>query len=101
MKEVRTKQNIKNSLQVGTFEHNELRNAIDHKSLCFVKEDKLKRNTDMLLELARDAILYSFMLLHSWSENMNYDAPSATATTFLRVVLSGQQESNAVKDEQV
>ena len=82
MKKARAKQKFSNALQIGTFEHNELRNTIDHKSLALVDETKLKRNASILLELARDAILYTFMLLHSCPSNTTDNLPSAISTTF-------------------
>ena len=87
MKDVRSKQKITNALQVGTMEHNELRNAIDHKSIFLVEEGKLKRNTSFLLENVRNAILYTFMLLHGYSENKDYETPSTISTTFFRAII--------------
>ena len=88
MKDVRSKQKITNALQVGTMEHNELRNAIDHKSIFLVEEGKLKRNTSFLLENVRNAILYTFMLLYGYSENKDYETPSTISTTFFRAIIN-------------
>jgi len=93
MKEVRTKQNITNALQIGTWEHNELRNAIDHKSIALVEEGKLKRNAAVLLKHARNSILYTFMLLHGYSKNSNYCAATTISTAFFRAILKTSQES--------
>ena len=91
MKEVREKQNIVNALQVGTFEHNELRNAIDHKSIALVSDDKLKRNASILLGHVRNAILYAFMLLHSCNEVELCDKTSAIETTFYKALMNIEQ----------
>ncbi len=99
MKEVREKQNIVNALQVGTFEHNELRNAIDHKSVALVSDDKLKRNASILLGHARNAILYAFMLLHSCNEVELCGKTSAIETTFYKSLMNIEQDkiSNVVE----
>jgi len=91
MKEVREKQNIVNALQVGTFEHNELRNAIDHKSIALVSDYKLKRNASILLGHVRNAILYAFMLLHSCNEVELCDKTSAIETTFYKALINIEQ----------
>lgn len=87
MKKVREKQRITNALQVGTFEHNELRNTINHKSVFYVKDAKLKRNSSMLLQLARNAIIYSYMLLHSCPKG-SYEEHTAVKTAFFDFLLS-------------
>lgn len=99
MKEVREKQNIVNTLQVGTFEHNELRNTIDHKSIALVSDDKLKRNASILLGHARNAILYAFMLLHSCNEVELCGKTSAIETTFYKSLMNIEQDkmSNVVE----
>lgn len=86
MKQVREKQKISNALMVGTFEFNELRNTVEHKSLLLVDESKLKRNSIELLSKARDAILYSFMLLYSIDRNFNNDSISCILTTYIEAL---------------
>lgn len=81
MKDVRVANEINNALEIGTFEHNELRNTIDHKSIYLVDDDKLKRNALILLERARNAILYTFMLLYSQPNNQNLEGISFIYTT--------------------
>lgn len=81
MRDVRRLNKIDNSLQVGTFEHNELRNTIDHKSIFLVSEDKLKRNGLILLEKTRNSILYTFMLLYSQPNDKNYNGITTIYTT--------------------
>lgn len=88
MKEAREKNKFNNALQVGTFEHNELRNTIDHKSFALVDEMKLRRNAPMLLERVRDAILYTFMLLSSCPSNTTTNSPTAISTTFLKTLIN-------------
>lgn len=90
-KKARSKQKITNALQTGTFEHNELRNTINHKSILYVKDSKLQRNSSMLLELARDAILYTYMLLHSCSKN-DYNNATAIKTTYLAILADINKE---------
>lgn len=86
MKQVREKQKTFKALVVGTFEFNELRNSIEHKSLLLVDESKLKRNSIELLSKARDAILYSFMLLYSIDRNLNNDSISCIFTTYIEAL---------------
>lgn len=86
MKQVREKQKISNALMIGTFEFNELRNTIEHKSVLLVDESKLKRNSIELLSKARDAILYSFMLLYSIDKNFNNDFISCVFTTYIEAL---------------
>ena len=86
MKQVREKQKISNALMVGTFEFNELRNTIEHKSLLLVDESKLKRNSIELLSKARDAILYSSMLLYSIDRDFNNDSISCIFTTYIEAL---------------
>ncbi|MGN1268894.1 MAG: LA2681 family HEPN domain-containing protein [Candidatus Aphodocola sp.] len=86
MKQVREKQKISNALMIGTFEFNELRNTIEHKSLLLVDESKLKRNSIELLSKAREAILYSFMLLYSIDRNFNNDSISCIFTTYIEAL---------------
>lgn len=81
MKDVRVANETNNALEIGTFEHNELRNTIDHKSIYLVDGDKLKRNALILLERARNAILYTFMLLYSQPNNQNLEGISFIYTT--------------------
>lgn len=87
MKEVREKNNIKNALAIGTFEHNELRNKIEHKSIVMVDDKILRRNTLHLLYEARNAILHTFMLLHSYSKDAG-DMVTAISMTFLNKMIS-------------
>lgn len=87
MKEVRAKQKIKNALQIGTLQHNELRNTIEHKSIALVEEDKLKYNSLCLLQRTRNVILHTFMLLHGYSKEMDYNMATATSTSFLKAIL--------------
>lgn len=86
MKQVRGKQDLSDALKVGTFEHNELRNTIEHKSLILVDDNKLKRNSLEILQKARDAILYTFMLLYSIDKKYSNDSISAINTTYLKIV---------------
>ena len=81
MKDVRVANETNNALEIGTFEHNELRNTIDHKSIYLVDGDKLKRNALIILERARNAILYTFMLLYSQPNNQNLEGISFIYTT--------------------
>ena len=101
MKQVREKNNsnVKNALNVGTWEHNELRNMIDHKSLSLVEEDKLKRNTKILLEYARNAILYTYMLLHSCYPKTDYCKPTAISTAFFRAIIKISENTTPGSNE--
>ena len=93
MKKTREKQKITNALQTGTFKHNELRNAINHKSIYVVSEQKLKTNSSMLLRLARDAILYSYMLLHSCSAK-DFEKNTAIHHTYFSIIMKANFENN-------
>lgn len=87
MKQVREKKKIyNNALMIGTLEFNELRNTIEHKSLLLVDESKLKRNSIELLSKARDAIIYSFILLYSIDRNFNNDSISCIFTTYIEAL---------------
>ena len=90
MKKAREKNKFNNALQVGTFEHNELRNTIDHKSLALVDEMKLRRNAPMLLEMVRDTILYTFMLLSSCPSDTTVNLTTAISTTFFKALINEQ-----------
>lgn len=93
MKQVREKQKKSNVLMVGTFELNELRNIIEHKSTLLVDESKLKRNSIELLSQTRDAILYTFMLLYSINKNFNDNNISCIFTTYIEALLSINTEN--------
>ena len=95
MKEVREKQKIKDAIQMGTFQHNELRNTIDHKSLTLVTDEWLKSNTILLMRFARDIILHTFMLLHGYSEeNKNNDVFAGISTAFLKSILKDENKKD-------
>lgn len=83
----RTKNKTQNSIQTGTFEINELRNQIDHKSLHLVEEKRLRRNSIILLQLARRGILHTYLLLNGFSKNRDdYVSPSAYSTTYIQAL---------------
>lgn len=86
MKQVRGKQDLSDDLKVGTFEHNELLNTIEHKSLVLVDDNKLKRNSLEIIQKARDAILYTFMLLSSLEKDNMNNSISAISTTYLKII---------------
>ncbi|MGN1327599.1 MAG: LA2681 family HEPN domain-containing protein [Clostridia bacterium] len=86
MKQVREKQKISTALMVGTFELNELRNTIEHKSTLLIDECKLKRNSIEILAKARDAILYTFMLLYSVNKDIENDSISTILTTYIKAI---------------
>lgn len=99
MKNVRENFKRKNIIQTGNLEHNKLRNLIEHKSLVLVDDNKLKRNAKMLLEQTRDVILYTFMLLRSYSRERNPEEHSAISTAFLRAVEKRIQKDNQIQGE--
>ena len=93
MKQVRVPNNIKNALQTGTFEHRELRNTIEHKSIYLVKDSKLKTNTDFLLNSVRDAILYTYMFLQTATVENFYEKTTLPKTLYFDALLKSSNVS--------
>ena len=95
----------KNAIQIGTFEINELRNQIDHKSMYLVNEDKLKRNSTVLLNLVRQGILHTYLLLSSFSgTNCDFSEPCANGTTYMQAIaeiIKEKQEQGGQQDDQL
>lgn len=80
-------------LQASTYEHNLLRNLIQHRSMSLVDEDKLKRNAIVLLKLARDAILYTFALIKSCGMPVEQDIMTGLGTTLQHTYLRLSREN--------
>lgn len=80
-------------LQACTFEHNLLRNFIQHRSIYLVEDDKLKRNTIVLLKLARDAILHTFALIKSCGMPVEQDIMTGLGTTLQHTYLRLSREN--------
>ncbi len=57
-----------------------------YKSLVLVDDNKLKRNSLEILQKARDAILYTFMLLSSLDKDNMNNSISAISTTYLKII---------------
>ena len=69
-------------IHVGTFELNEFRNNIEHKSTLFY-EPSLERNTKVLIKGVRDLIIYTYLLLSSAKANLETDKMIALNTAYV------------------
>ena len=86
MKKARTRNKITNPLQVGTFELNEYRNGLEHKTSSGLKKSELITNSKFLLGYVREAIIYSYLLLHGADVNTNSDDITCIGTTYMKSI---------------
>ena len=63
------------------------RNQIEHRSLALVDTEVLKRNAPILLKNARNAILHTFMLIHSCPIDNSKDIITTIGTTYYQAIL--------------
>lgn len=83
--EGRSKNNLK-GLDPGTFELNEFRNVLEHKSTCLIDESMLKRNSKILIRKIRDLILETHILLQSADTNINSDDIVLCGTAYAKAI---------------
>ena len=81
MKDVRKMSNLK-KLQANTFNLKKMRNCVEHRSVILVGMADLEKAALLLLKLARDAILYTFALIHTCSKDFAIDKATTIGTTF-------------------
>ena len=94
MKSVREKNKIENPFQVGTFELDEYRNILEHRTTSNVDDKKLKMNTRFLLTHTRRLIIYCYLLLHGADKNIKNNNFSCVGTTFMKALYLLNEEEN-------
>ena len=94
MENARGKQKSTDAIKARVFDFNTMRNAIEHRTILDVKEDELNAHSIYLMKYIKEAILHSYMLLHSFSgEPGTHSAFSATATTYVQAIFELAQEN--------
>ena len=84
--------NEKNVISIESLKLRLTRNQIEHHSLVFVDSEVLKRNALILLKIARNAILHTFMLIHSCPIDKSKDKITTIGTTYYQAILNIVQE---------
>ena len=87
MKKARNRNKITNPFQIGTFELNEYRNGLEHKTSSGIEKSKLINNSKFLLGYIREAIIYSYLLLNGADINTNSDDITCIGTTYMKSIL--------------
>lgn len=93
--EGRSKNNIK-GLDVGTFELNEFRNTLEHRSTSLIDENKLKGNLRILIKKIRNLILETYILLQSADTNMNSDDIVLCGTAYAKAIEAVNNSQNGI-----
>ena len=93
--EGRSKNNIK-GLDVGTFELNEFRNTLEHRSTSLIDENKLKGNSRILIKKIRNLILETYILLQSADTNMNSDDIVLCGTAYAKAIEVVNNSQNGI-----
>lgn len=84
--------NEKNVISIESLNLRLTRNQIEHRSLSDVTSEVLKRNSLILLKIARNAILHTFMLIHSCPTDKSKDKITTIGTTYYQAILNIVQE---------
>ena len=93
MEKVRGKQEIKDAIKTVIFKFNELRNTIEHRTISKIDKSALQAHSIFLMKLIKEAILYSYMLLHSFSgkDGSHYNV-SAISNSYYNAIMIIEQE---------
>lgn len=83
LQEVRKKSKPK-GIEMGTFELNEFRNSMEHKSTLLIEDKKLKSKSELLMKNIRDLIIESYLLLQGAKTNMNSESTVCAGTAFAK-----------------
>ena len=67
---------------------NEFRNTLEHRSTSLIDENKLRRNSKILLKKIRNLILETYILLQSADANMNSDDIVLCGTAYAKAIES-------------
>ena len=99
MQKVRSKQKITDSIKTVIFNFNELRNTIEHRTIQEIDEHMLESHSIYLLRRLREALLYSYMLLHSFSgEAGTHSNTTAIGTTYVKAIFELAQEKQNTEE---
>lgn len=99
MRKVRGKQEIKDAIKTVVFRFNQLRNTIEHRTILKIDKNALQAHSIFLLKLIKEAILYSYMLLHSFSgADGTHNNTSALSNTYFSAIIQLEQEYRRKKD---
>ena len=93
MEKVKGKQEIKDSIKTVIFKFNTLRNTIEHRTISKIDKASLQAHSIFLMKLIKEAILYSYMLFHSFSgkEGSHYEV-SAISNSYFSAITKLEQE---------
>lgn len=81
MKDIRKKSNLK-KMEANTFNLKKTRNYVEHRSVALVKNSDIEKMLLILLEKARDAILHTYTLIHTFSKEIDCDKVTTVGTSF-------------------
>lgn len=98
MQKVRSKQKITDSIKTIVFNFNELRNTIEHRTIQEIDEYMLEVHSIYLLRRLREALLYTYMLLSSFSgKTGTHTNTTALKTTYVKAIVELAQESQNIE----
>ena len=98
MQNVHSNQKITDSIKVVVFDFHKLRNMIEHRTICKINEEALKAHSIYLLKYIKEAILYSYMLIKSFSgDDGSHDAISALSTSYCSAIVQIEKDQQKQK----
>ena len=76
-----------------------MRNTIEHRTILKIDKNALQAHSIFLMKLIKEAILYSYMLLHSFSgADGTHNNTSALSNTYFSAIIQLEQEYRRKKD---
>lgn len=93
MKSVHSKQKIEDSIKLVIFDFFNLRNIIEHRTTSGINEQELRIHSIYILKTIKEAILYSYMLIKSFSgKDGSHNAISALSTAYCKAISELEKE---------
>lgn len=96
---VRQHQDVKDSIKTIIFNFHKLRNTIEHRTISKIDKTALQTHSIFLMKLIKEAILYSYMLLHSFSgKNGSHYSVSCLSNSYFSAIIQIEQEQRKKKE---
>ena len=93
MEKVRGRQETKDAIKTVIFKFNELRNTIEHRTISKIEKNALQAHSIFLMKLIKEAILYSYMLLNSFSgKDGSHHNVSAISNSYYNAIIQIELE---------
>lgn len=98
MDKVRGSQKIKDAIKTVVFTFSELRNTIEHRTISQIGKNALQVHSIFLMKLIKEAILYSYMLLHSFSieDGSRYNINVFFNSYFSAIIQLAQEQESGI-----